>query len=540
MTSRGEGPGPESIEHRVQQVTGTPPLSQRQFAVLFQILAATLGEHPFHLNSTSKVVRDRLVAGGERISRESVCLVLKGIMYRTDSIPVRPENMSVLELAQTFARNVIHFCGRAQLELLPEDRARIEDWLIGGLLAPRAPEDVPLKTSPGAHPVVRWVPVRRERPPRPSSRAPAPAPPLVEPGVYLSRAEPLLLELESSWERGAPEPALEECSSLLAPNTLDSYWERIHRGAPPPFRRVLVTKLLKQLAHDVRPPQQVFRAREVIHQAPPSAEPGAQVPSRAGLFIESPGVPQFRPSQAFAARHWGVWYVLDTPESQARLEASWARHVISMFETNLRAMNRLPASFRLDKMLGESETVGPWFEQLILDLLNEEQHVARRASLLEDLFEKTDLRVRYPTLKRKRGARVQVTLITDEELHGTKLRRIAHSDELVVVSPLKLAEAALGLAEMPPLTQQQKDDLFAALSRPAPSVRAVAAALKRHFLQALGHPASPLGPVLAVAAPVRRFIRMYVEHKAHDSTQHLRKREDESEVILFPPSRWMR
>jgi hypothetical protein len=278
----------------------------------------------------------------------------------------------------------------------------------------------------------------------------------------------------------------------------------------------------------------------VIPQAPQSAEPGAQAPSGSRFFIESPGVRLLRPSQAFAARHWGVWYALDTPESQARLEASWAQHVISMFETDLRAMNRLPASFQLDAMRGEPETVGLMFEQLILDLLNEEQHVARRAPLLEDLFEKTDLRVRYPALKRKRGTRVQVTLITDEELHGTKLRRIAHSDELVIVSPLKLAEAALGLAGMPPLTQQRKDELFAALSRPAPSVRVVAAALKRHFLQALGHPASPLGPVLAVAAPVRRFIRMYVEHKAHDATQHLRKRETESEVTSLPPSRWMR
>ena len=160
MTSRSEGPGPESIEHRVRQVTGMPPLSQRQFALLFKTLAATLCEHPFHLNATSKVVRDRLVARRERISRDSVCLVLKGITYKTDSIPVRPESMSVLELAQTFARNVIHFCGRAQLEFLPEDRARIEDWIIGGLLAPQAPEDVPLDTSPGAHPEVRPGPCK--------------------------------------------------------------------------------------------------------------------------------------------------------------------------------------------------------------------------------------------------------------------------------------------------------------------------------------------------------------------------------------------
>ncbi|WP_309891099.1 hypothetical protein [Archangium sp.] len=406
MTSRSKGPGPESIQHRVLQVTGTPPLNQRQFALIFETLAATLCEQPFRLNVTSKLVRDRLVARRESISRDSVCLVLKGITFRTDSVPVPLANMSVLELAQRFARNVIHFCGLAQLELLPEDRARIEDWIIGGMLAPQAPEDVPLDTSPGEQ--LEW---------RPGPLAPAPPP--VEPAVYLSRVEPLLLELEAAWERGAPEPALEECSRLLAPSTLVSYRKRIRRGAPPPYRRALVTKLLKQLAHDMRPPRHVFRARAVIHRAPPSAEPGAQVPSCSGLFIESPEVRLLRPNQVFAARHWGVWYALDTPESQARLEASWAQHLISTFETNLRAMNRLPASFRPDKVLGEPETVGPEFEQLILDLLNEEQQVARHAPLLENLFEKTDLRVNYPALERKRGARVQVTLLTDEELHGT-------------------------------------------------------------------------------------------------------------------------
>ncbi len=158
----------------------------------------------------------------------------------------------------------------------------------------------------------------------------------------------------------------------------------------------------------------------------------------------------------------------------------------------------------------------------------------------EDLFEKTDLRVSYPTLQRKRGARVQLTLLTDEGLHGAKLRRIARGDEFVVVSPLKLAAAALELAGTPPFSHEHQDVLFAALFRPAPTIPALAAALKRHFLQALGNPASPLGPVLAVAAPVRRFIRMYVEREAHGSTEHLRKREAESGETVYPPSRWMK
>ncbi len=351
-------------------------------------------------------------------------------------------------------------------------------------------------------------------------------PPAVDPAVYLSRAELLLHALEESWQRGAAEPVLEECSRLLEPCTVDSYRARIKKGAPPPFRRAFLTELLKQFAHDMRLPLHVFPARVDVYQRQHPCEPGTTAGSLSGLIVESREVPWIRLSQAFDARRWGVWYALDNPEWQARLDASWSQRVIAMFEMNLRAMNRLHKRIRLDKALWRSGTVGGLFEQLVLDILNEEKHRARRAPLDEDLWEKTDLRVSYPTLERKRGARIQVTLLTNEELHEDKLRRITYGEEFVVVSPITLAGAVLGLAGMPSFSYEQKG-VLAVLPRQPRTVGEVAAALKSHFLQALGNPASPLGPVLSVAAPIRRFIRMYVEWKAHDSTQQLRRRQAE-------------
>lgn len=353
------------------------------------------------------------------------------------------------------------------------------------------------------------------------------APPAVDPVMYLSRAEPLLGELEESWARGVAGPVLEECSTFLAPSTLKGYQELIRKGAPPSFRRGLLAKLLKQFAHHLRPPLHVFPASESVRQDLHPSEPGPAVPSISGLFVESAEVPRIRLDQAFAARRWGVWYALGSPESQARLEASWSRSVIETFEVNLRAMNRLHREARLDKAIQNEDLVGFWFEQLVLDILNEERHQARRAPLDEDLCERTDLRVTYPTLERNRGARVQVTLLTDEVRHGAKLRRIKRADEFVVVSPIMLAGAALGLVGKPSFTLEQKDGFFAALPRSAQSVGEVAMALKSHFLRALGNPASPLGPVLSVAAPIRRFIRGYVQSEAHDSTRQLRRREYE-------------
>ncbi len=537
-------PEPESveplIEHRVQRLTRTPPLTQRQYALLFQTIAAVLSKSPYRLTLTSKVVRDRLVASGERISRETVSFVLKGMTYTADSSPVSLHGQNALELAQVFVRNVVRLCARKQLELLPEDRTRIEVWIAGGVIGPQASEVLQPGEPLGAHPEVSPGPDETREPTVPLIAADSGvAPPVVDAAMYLSRAEPLLLELEQAWARGAPGPVLEECARFLGPQTFESYRACIRKSAPPSFRRALLAKLLKQFALEIRPPRHVFPARADVNQAPSSASSVIPIPLGSRLFVESAEVSLIRVSQAIAARCWGVWYALDSPDMQARLEASWSQSVVSTFETNLREMNRLSKRLRLDKALLDPGSVGFWFEQLVMGLLNEELQVARRAPLHEDLFEKTDLRVSYPTLQRKRGARVQVTLLTDERRHGAKLRRIAHGEEFVVVSPLTLAEAALGMAGMPSFPPEQRDAFFAALSQPAPRAKEVAAALKSHFRQALGNPASPLGPVLAVASPIRRFIRMYVEREAHDATRHLRTREAESNVPWSPPP-WLR
>ena len=80
------------------------------------------------------------------------------------------------------------------------------------------------------------------------------------------------------------------------------------------------------------------------------------------------------------------------------------------------------------------------FEHLILDILNEDDRHAKVAPLVEDFLEKTDLRVKYPGLRRKRGGRVQVTSIVAPELHETKLEAIKLAEEFVFLSPLSLAE----------------------------------------------------------------------------------------------------
>lgn len=516
------------IERRVQKFMGMPNLSQRQYARVFRTIAEVLSQSPYDLTRTSKAVRDGLVASNEKISRASVCFVLQRITRVLMLSPESPEARSALVLAQEFVCHVLAVCARGKLELRPEDRARIENWITGGLREPSSAEDMPQEEPPVGQPGVSPEPGETGKAARPVIPVdPGAPPPLVDPTVYLSRAVPLLLQLEEMWGRGAVEPLLQECSKFLWPDTLASYRERLQQGPSPALRRALLSQLIKQFEQDVRPPQHVFPARADVHPCEPSSGLGASVASISGLRFGNPESLRIRLSQAFAARHWGVWYALDDPEAQAWLEASWSRSVIAAFEMNLRDLNRMPQKPWLDRTRWDVQPVGYLFEQLVLDILNEERPLASRAPLHEDLIEKTDLRVSYPSLQGSGGARVQVTLITDEELHGSKLRRIAHGEEFVVVSPITLAGAVVGLGPMKSFTRAQRDAVFAALSRPAQTAGVVAAALKGHFLRALGKTESPLGPLLSIAPSIRHFIRVYVEREAHAATRQLRRREAE-------------
>jgi len=525
------------IDRRVQQLTDMQRLSRRQYARIFRALAEVLSESPYDLTRTSKAVRDRVVSSTEKISRSSVCFVLQRITRVLSLSSEVPDCRSAHVLAQEFVCHVLAVCAHRKLELRPEDRARIEDWIIGGLSEPPSSESLPPEEPPAEPPAVSPQPGETREAAGPLGSAdPGAPPPLVDPTVYLSRVVPLLREVEEVWKRAAVEPLLQECSKFLWPDTLASYRARIRRGPSSSIRRALVSRLINQFEQDVRPPRHVFPAHADVHPCEPSSGPGTSISSISGLRVGSPEFLRIRLSQAFEARHWGVWYALDNPEAQAWLEASWSRSVIAAFEMNLRDLNRMSQKLWLDRTRWDVIPIGALFEQLILDILNEERPLASRAPLHEDLIEKTDLRVSYPSLQGSGGARVQVTFITDEERHGSKLRRIAHGEEFVVVSPLTLAGAVLGLGPTKSFTRTQRDAVFASLGWPTQTAGVVAMALKSHFLRALGKPPSPLGPLLWIAPSIRHFIRVYVEREAHAATRQVRRREAEGNAPRPPSS----
>ncbi len=181
------------------------------------------------------------------------------------------------------------------------------------------------------------------------------------------------------------------------------------------------------------------------------------------------------------------------------------------------------------------------FEHLILDILNEDHRHAKVAPLEEDFGEKTDLRVRYLGLKRKLGARVQVTSIIEHELHENKLQGIKSADEFVFLSPLSLAEFVGSLQGHTPASSLPGTPSFALAplwdyleAKPA-DVPQLASELKRIMLRALtGTPDSPLGPMARVPQPIRQLIRLFVETHAFASTSRLREHEKVNSRNLAP------
>ena len=141
------------------------------------------------------------------------------------------------------------------------------------------------------------------------------------------------------------------------------------------------------------------------------------------------------------------------------------------------------------------------FERLITDILNEDHPIARRAPRDEDFFELTDIRVRYPELGRRRGARLQVTLIQSEQRLSEKLDRIRKPEELIFLTTHALSQHFGG----------------------SPT----AAEIQSHFRFAMSNPNQhPAGPSQLLPPEFRQGIRDFVRTEAFRSTEALRLREE--------------
>jgi hypothetical protein len=115
---------------RISRITGAPNLTPRQYAMLFTAMAEDLKEHTYHLTSTSKAVRDRVIEWGEAISRANINNVLKGVAYAKHRFSKRDTPQS---LARVYRSYLLSRCEDAELELSREEKRLLREWIEGGL-----------------------------------------------------------------------------------------------------------------------------------------------------------------------------------------------------------------------------------------------------------------------------------------------------------------------------------------------------------------------------------------------------------------------
>jgi hypothetical protein len=375
---------------------------------------------------------------------------------------------------------------------------------------------------------------------------------------YYRSLKSAILTLEEAWAEGTLGTRLEdrELLRVVGPEISAIYGQvaRSRSKGPTPFRRNSIHAILEPVKELLSEPQRAFRATKIEVPPPrtesPAAEPDPDAELDAPLVtsplkaiaVETPSGPIRLPiAQVAAVRAWGIGFEFDDPEvanaaAQTLVDLTLHRVAVDLrdlvdIERWLRRRTARASSGAATAALEElvhivPDAGGRLFEQLILDLLNEEQLVARRAPLREDFIEKTDLRVHVPRLNRRRGARVQVTQTIFQNRLEQKLARIPRVNEFVILSPRSLAEALDREAGTELLSPADLELFWAMFPRPPIDIEEMARGLKQILAAAMAQPITdPRGPLALVPEPLRRLVRSFVATEAYRTTSELRERE---------------
>ncbi|MFS0704645.1 NYN domain-containing protein, partial [Cellulomonas sp. 179-A 9B4 NHS] len=121
---------PTDLQRQVIAVTDTPGLSQAQYRVLLETLAADVSAHPFDRVTTSRRVHEACQQAGAKVGRSTVNFVISGVLYVGLALS---EPRAPRDVARAWADNVIGLCRGARMELTSGDAAAIRSWVGGGL-----------------------------------------------------------------------------------------------------------------------------------------------------------------------------------------------------------------------------------------------------------------------------------------------------------------------------------------------------------------------------------------------------------------------
>jgi len=362
---------------------------------------------------------------------------------------------------------------------------------------------------------------------------------------YYRALKSAILTLEEAWADGtlATRIADPDLLQVIGPEIAASYGQlaRSRTLRPTPFRRDSIHAILEPVKELLSEPQRTFRATQAA-APPPTTDPPTDLdppplltsPLRAIAVETAAGPLRLEIAQVAAVRAWGIGFEFEAPEVADQVAQTLVGLTLHRVAVDLRDLvdierwlrRRTAAETPPEYVHIVPDAGGRLFEQLMLDLLNEEEIVARRAPLREDFIEKTDLRVHAPRLNRRRGARVQVTQTTYQDRLEQKLARIPRVNEFIILSPRSVAAALDRESGTELLSPAHLEQFWAMFPRPPIDVEELAQGVRRIFLTAMSDPITdPRGPLVRVPEPLRQLTRAFVAAEAYRTTSELRERE---------------
>jgi hypothetical protein len=263
------------------------------------------------------------------------------------------------------------------------------------------------------------------------------------------------------------------------------------------------------------------------------------VPKTSVRYVISQGLSRpvsLRLDQVLAARSWGIGFFFNDMTETDRVSDLRARLALEHLARDLLDLSRMLPRLLRGKPGQYPPLVPPRFsraaEQLIADIVNEHDSYAGLSRLCEDYLQKTDLRVRYPGLQRRRGARVQVTLGPSQAHHLQKVETIRNPDHFVILSPWALATAiphfgSEATGNQVPMEHDLVQRFWRCLPKQPASLESLSYTIRGILHDAIhGSNTDPRGPLARVPEPVRELIRVWVKHEAFRSTQAMRQWEE--------------
>jgi NYN domain len=127
--SWGVEPAMLALIRQVNEITGVPLLSPRDFRALFDAVAAEVAQNPFQLNETGKAVRDRCRDAGREISRENVNWVLRGLLLCGHEFGQGHDDVPTL--TYRLVGNLINLCRREQVMMDEGAPGALQRWMSG-------------------------------------------------------------------------------------------------------------------------------------------------------------------------------------------------------------------------------------------------------------------------------------------------------------------------------------------------------------------------------------------------------------------------